>query len=163
MRSAQLAFTALALFLSASLSACGFSPLYGSSGLVEGLSEIQVETGRERADFVLQEALLDGMGARYAAGPYTLHAIANVDTQATGVGVDSIASRYAVTVSVDWQLMRDGNTEPAAVGIARSDASYDVPTGVYGGLAAQANAEDRAIRAAADRLIVQLARALRDQ
>jgi LPS-assembly lipoprotein len=163
MRSVRLAVTALALLFVSGLSACGFTPLYGANGVASGLSDIRVETGQERVDFRLQEALLDGMGARHAAGPYTLRATATVESEPFGVGADAIASRYAVKVSVRWQLMRDGTIDPVLTGSTRSDASYDVPAGVYGALTAEADAEDRAIGTAADRVIAQLARTMRDR
>lgn len=163
MRSSHLAAIALLLCLAAGLSACGFTPLYGANGLASGLSEIRVETGRERIDFRLQEALLDGMGARHATGPYTLEATATVESEPFGVGADAIASRYAVQVTVRWRLMQEGTAEPVLTGNANSSASYDVPAGVYGALAAEADAENRAINTAADRIIAQLARTMRDR
>lgn len=163
MRSLRLAVMALALLFVGGLSACGFSPLYGANGVASGLSEIRVETGRERIDFRLQEALLDGMGARHAAGPYTLRATASVESEPFGVGADAIARRYSVRVTVGWQVLRDGNVDPVLTGTARSDVSYDVPAGVFGALAAEADAEDRAVSAAADRLIAQLARTMRER
>ncbi len=162
MRPLRLTITALTLFSVSILSGCGFAPLYGANGAASSLSDIRVETGRERIDFRLQEALLDGMAARHAVGPYTLRATSTVDSVPFGVGADAIASRYAVRVNVQWQLVRDGDVDPVLRGRTNSDASYDVPVGVYGALAAESDAEDRAIRIAADRIIIQLARAMRD-
>ena len=162
MRPLRLAVIVLALLFVSGLSACGFTPLYGAGGVVSGLSDIRIETGRERVDFRLQEALLDGMSARHAAGPYTLRATATVLSYPFGVGADAIASRYAVQVTVNWQLLRDGNAVPVRTGVARSSTSYDVPTGVYGALTAEETAENHAISVAADRIIAQLARTMRD-
>ncbi|SDM17905.1 LPS assembly lipoprotein LptE [Maricaulis salignorans] len=162
MRPLRLALSALLLIASAGLSACGFAPMYGANGVSSELADIRVETGRERVDFRLQEALLDGMGARSASGPYTIRATTSVTSTPFGVGADAIASRYALRITVNWQLYRDGSVDPVMTGVARSDASYDVPTGVYGALASEADAEDRAINIAADRIITQLARAMQD-
>lgn len=145
MRSLRLAVLAVALLFVSGLSACGFTPLYGASGIASGLSDIRVETGRERIDFRLQEALLDGLGARHAAGPFTLRGTTTVDSVPLGVGADAIASRYAVRVSVNWQLLRDGSSDPVLIGQARSEAYYDVTSGAYGALSAEWDAEDRAI------------------
>ena len=163
MRSVRLAVTAFVFLIAGGLSACGFTPLYGANGLASGLSDIRIETGRERVDFLLQEALLDSMGARHADGPYTLQATTVVESVPFGVGADAIASRYAVRVSVTWQVLRDGNAAPLLTGTANSNASYDVPAGVYGALTAEADAENRAISAAADRITTQLATAMRDR
>tara|TARA_R110002124_G_scaffold62740_16_gene171406 strand:- start:2797 stop:3297 length:501 start_codon:yes stop_codon:yes gene_type:complete len=162
MRPLRLALSALLLIASAGLSACGFTPMYGTNGVSSELADIRVETGRERVDFRLQEALLDGMGARSASGPYTIRATTSVTSTPFGVGADAIASRYALRITVNWQLYQDGTIDPVMTGVARSDASYDVPAGVYGALASEADAEDRAINIAADRIITQLARAMQD-
>jgi LPS-assembly lipoprotein len=137
--------------------------MYGASGVSGELSNIRVETGRERVDFRLQEALIDSMGARSASGPYTLRATTTVTSTPFGVGADAIASRYVVRISVDWELVRDGAVDPVLTGVARSDASYDVPAGVYGALTSEVDAEDRAVSTAADRIITQLARAMQDR
>ncbi|WP_417495045.1 LPS assembly lipoprotein LptE [Maricaulis sp.] len=162
MRPLRLALSTLLLIASAGLSACGFTPMYGTNGVSSELADIRVETGRERVDFRLQEALLDGMGARSASGPYTIRATTSVTSTPFGVGADAIASRYALRITVNWQLYQDGTIDPVMTGVARSDASYDVPAGVYGALASEADAEDRAINIAADRIITQLARAMQD-
>lgn len=163
MRSLRLAVSALLLLATAGLSGCGFSPMYGSNGVSAELSNIRVETGRERVDFRLQEALIDGMGARSAAGPYTIRATTTMTSTPFGVGADAIASRYALRITVNWQLYLDGSIDPVLIGVARSDASYDVPAGIYGALASEADAEDRAVGIAADRIIIQLARAMQDR
>ncbi|WP_417497219.1 LPS assembly lipoprotein LptE [Maricaulis sp.] len=163
MRPLRLAATALAFLLTAGLSACGFTPMYATGGVAAGLADIRVETGRERVDYYLQEALLDGMGARAADGPYTLRATTTVRSTPFGVGADAIASRYAVSVRVNWQLYREGGIDPVATGRASSSASYDVPAGVYGALSSETDAEDRALDLAADRIITQLARAMQDR
>ncbi|WP_417481232.1 LPS assembly lipoprotein LptE [Maricaulis sp.] len=163
MRPLRLAATAFAFLLTAGLSACGFTPMYGTNGVAAGLSDIRVETGRERVDYRLQEALLDGMGARSADGPYTLRATTTVTSTPFGVGADAIASRYAVSVRVRWQLYREGGLDPVTSGVVNSSASYDVPAGVYGALTSETDAEDRALNLAADRIITQLARAMQDR
>lgn len=163
MRPLRLAVTALCLLSVSILSGCGFAPLYGANGTASGLSDIRVETGRERIDFRLQEALLDGMGARHAAGPYTLRATATVESKPFGVGADAIASRFVVQVSVQWRLMHDGSADPVLAGVSNSNASYDVPAGVYGALTAESDAEDRAIGVAANRIVTQLARTIRNR
>ena len=162
MRSVRLALAGIVILVSASLSACGFTPLYGSAGMVSGMSNIRVETGRERVDFELQQALLDGMGAHNASGPYTLRAAPTVAELPQGVGVDAIARRYALEVTVEWELYRDGSADPVATGTETGNASYDVPTGVYGSLTAQTDAEARAVRVAANRIILQIARSMRE-
>lgn len=156
------ALAGLGLVFALGLTGCGFTPLYSASGFAHELADIRVSTGPERVDFKLQEALLDGMGARHAAGNLTLTAVPTITSMPLGAGADAIARRYSINVSADWSLHRDGEIEPVMTGTARSEASYDVPSGVYGSLTAELDAEDRAINMVANRIIVQVARAVRD-
>jgi LPS-assembly lipoprotein len=163
MRLIRLALTGVVILVSASLAGCGFTPLYGSAGTVSGMSNIRVETGQERVDFVLQQALIDGMGAHNASGAYTLRAVPTVLAAAQGVGVDAIAQRFVLNVTVVWEVYRTGMAAPVMSGTATGSASYDVPSSVYGSLTAEVDAENRAIGVAADRIILEIARTMRER
>ena len=94
--------------LALGLSACGFTPMYGAGSAARGLEDIQVETGEERIDFLLQEALLDAMGARSASGPLTLRTQSTTNVLGLGIGAEAIAVRYAVQLSVSYELVDSG-------------------------------------------------------
>lgn len=145
-----------------SLSACGFSPMYGGAGVHNSLSDIQVETGPEQVDFHLQEALLDRMGARHAAGPYTLRTESGTSRSPLGVGTDAAVSRYAIGLTVNYGLFRDGDVDAVMTGSVRTEASYNVPQSIYGSVAAERDATERAAQLAAERIANQLVRALQD-
>lgn len=161
-------FRALRLSLAAVgtllLSACGFAPMYGSHGIANGLSDIQIETGQERVDFLLQEALHDRLGSRHAAGNLRLVTETESSSTGLGVGADAIASRFAVEVRVRYRLYdtRD-EARPIASGRVVGEAGYDVTREVYNTVAAERDAEERAARVAADRLVSQLARAVQNR
>jgi LPS-assembly lipoprotein len=144
------------------LSGCGFSPMYGESGVSAALSDIRVETGREQVDFHLQEALLDRMGARHASGPYILRTESDTTRSPLGVGADAAISRYAIGLTVDYGLFRDGDVDPVITGTVRSEASYNVPLSVYASVSAERDATERAAQLAAERIANQLVRALQD-
>lgn len=163
MRSSRRALlVGLAASAGLTLSACGFSPMYGGAGVNSALSDIRVETGREQVDFHLQEALLDRMGARHAVGPYTLRTESETTRAALGVGTDAAVSRYAIGLTVDYGLFRDGDVEPVVAGSVRTEASYNVPQSVYASVAAERDATERAAQLAAERIANQLVRALQD-
>lgn len=145
-----------------SLSACGFTPMHARSGPAEGLSDIRVETGDERVDFLLQEALLDRMGSRHAAGPYVLRTTTGQSAAGLGVGADAIVSRFEVRLVVSYALFREGGTDPVAQGSVTGQASYDLSRSVYASLVSEQDAEERAADMAADRLVARLVRALDD-
>ncbi|WP_297730890.1 LPS assembly lipoprotein LptE [uncultured Maricaulis sp.] len=144
------------------VSSCGFSPMYGSHGVAQGLSDIRVQTGREQVDFHLQEALLERMGARHASGPFTLRTESDITRSPLGVGADAAVSRYAIGLDVDYGLYRDGDTDPVMTGTVSSEASYNVPRSVYATVAAERDATERAAQLAAERIANQLVRALQD-
>jgi LPS-assembly lipoprotein len=162
MHSMRPLLTGLALFCCLSLSACGFTPLYGANSLARGLSDLQIETGQERVDYLLQEALYDRMGNRNAEGPHILRSETELSSVSLGVGADAIAQRFAVRIQVRYQVFRNGNIEPVFSGTASGEASYDVSTSAYGSLSSERNAEERAVRMAADRITLQLAQAMQD-
>ncbi|WP_300542652.1 LPS assembly lipoprotein LptE [Maricaulis sp.] len=152
----------LVMSIGLALGGCGFTPMYGRSGVAEDLSEIRVETGQDRIDFLLQEELLDTMGARHAGGPYTLRTETSLSSTGLGVGADAIVTRFAVRLSVNYELLRDGEVDPVLSGNAVGEASYDLSRSVYASLVSEQDAEERAARIAADRITTQLARALND-
>lgn len=161
-------FRALRLSLAAAgalaLSACGFAPMYGSHGIANGLSDIRIETGQERVDFLLQEALHDRLGSRHAAGNLRLVTETESTSTGLGLGADAIASRFAVQVRVEYRLFDErGDAQPIASGRVVGEAGYDVNTEVYNTVAAERDAEERAARVAADRLVSQLARAVQNR
>jgi len=159
----RFAFKALLILTLTTLSGCGFSPMYGTSGVANGLQYIRVETGQERFDYLLQEALYDQLGSRGLAGLYTLRTETDISSLGLGVGADAIAARFAVRLSVQYELFVDGQSDAVMSGHASGEASYDVSSSVYGSLSAERDAQERAAQMAAERIIVQLARAFQDQ
>ena len=144
------------------LAGCGFTPMYGGSGLAGNLSDIRVETGEERVDFLLQEALLDQMGARQADGPLTLRTETRLGADGLGLGADAIVRRFAIRLRVDYTLYRDGEIEPLLSGSTFGEASYDLSSSVYASMVSEQDAQERAARMAADRIAVELVRALNE-
>ena len=142
------------------LGGCGFTPMYGGPGLAGDLSDIRVETGEDRVDFLLQEALLDEMGARHADGALTLRTETRLGAEGLGLGADAIVRRFAIRLRVDYALYRDGETDPLVSGRTYGEASYDLSTSVYASMISEQDAQERAARMAADRIAIQLVRAL---
>ncbi|WP_300527091.1 LPS assembly lipoprotein LptE [Maricaulis sp.] len=159
MRTSKTASILLTSLVCLALSACGFSPMYGSGSAAHNLSDIIVQTGEERVDFYLQEALLDEMGARNARGPMRL--VTRTETNRVGLGIsaDAVAVRFAVEVRVQYAIMEAGNSDPIMRGNVSAQASYNVASEVYSSVAAQEDAEIRAAQMAAERIVLELARA----
>lgn len=160
MRLSRLGLTGCVTILVLAVSACGFTPMHGTRGIAQGLSDIRVATGEERADFYVQEALLDAMGARNAAGPMRLVAQTDVSSRALGVGADATFTRREVIVSVSYRLYDGAAPEPIVIGLVSGSATFDSDQSIYAELVAERTAEERAAGIAADRLVLRLVREL---
>lgn len=145
------------------LAGCGFKPMYGDASYTAQLQDIRVETGETRVDYLLQEALQDELGAQAGQGRYLLETLTDLNTSRLGVGADDVATRYAVSLQVDYQLVDTQTGDAVLVGRETVEAAYNDPRQVYGALAAQRSAEAQAARLAAERIALDLARAIIDQ
>jgi LPS-assembly lipoprotein len=160
MRVSRMILGSAAVSFALALGACGFTPMYGSAGYGAGLSDIRVETGEERVDFLLQEALIEQMGSRHADGDLTLRTETRLGAQGLGVGADAIVRRFAIRLNVDYEVYRDGETDPVFTGSTFGEASYDLSNSVYASMISEQDAQERAARMAAERIALQLVRAL---
>lgn len=154
--------TLLAAALAASaiaLSGCGFQPLYGGpSGVsLDGVSLEQ--TGDTRLDYLLRDELRNSFRS---GGRYRL-VLEPVDVQrvGTGIGADGLATRYALNLTVSYQIFETGNAEPVFDGSVSGSGTYNIPSQPYAAIASQREGEELAARSAANRLTLQVARFLR--
>jgi len=152
----------LVLSLTFGLSACGFTPMYGAGSAARGLEDVRIETGEERIDFLLQEALLDTMGARAATGPLTLRTQSTTNVLGLGIGAEAIAVRYAVQLRVSYEVVNSGSGNVVFTGQVSTEASYNASNEAYATQAARLDAEERAAGEVAERITMQLARAARN-
>ena len=132
--------------------------MYGAGSPAAQLSDIRVQTGEERVDFYLQEALYDAMNARNARGPYTLLASAERQRVSLGVATDEEARRYALRVIVTYELVRDGSIDPVYRGSAEAEVGFNAPSELFSIEIAERDAETRAAEAVAERITLQLYR-----
>jgi len=147
-----LALTALAL------SACGFTPLYGTTGVTPGLAAIETVAPAGRGGYLLREQLDDVLARNVNVAP--AHRLTfSVDEKrfARGVRVDNIANRYELRLKVKWSLtdvrtgteIRKGETEAAV--------TYDSADQPYAAIAAQNDGQERAAAEVARKIQLDLA------
>jgi LPS-assembly lipoprotein len=160
MRTRRTLLACLALSATLGLGACGFSPMYANSGTAATLSDFTIVTGEERVDFLLQQALMDAMGARDGDGTYELRAETRQSSIPLGIGADAVVRRYTIELTVNYEVFRTGAVDPVMSGSARGSASYDLSNSPYAALVSEQDAEERAARMAADRITAQLLRAI---
>lgn len=156
--SARRLLAALGAMSLVALAGCGFTPLYGGGGVTAGLSHIVVEAPDGRTAYLLRERLDDVLLAEHGARPlYRLDFTLAERRDPRGLGPDDAASRYELTLVIDYRL-----TEIATGAVLHSGAetvliSYDAVDAPYAGIAAQQNSQERAAAEGARRIRLNLA------
>lgn len=152
---------ALAVLTAAlALSGCGFTPLYGDTGLSGSLSRIAVSTPDDRLGYRLREQLEDALGFDRAASPaYSLSTVLEAQRRPLGRRIDDTASRYELTVRAVWTLT-PANGAQALTGVETATVTYASADQPYAAIAAQQDGEDRAAAELARLIRLDLMRAL---
>jgi LPS-assembly lipoprotein len=147
-----LALTALGL------SACGFTPLYGSPGVTNGLSAISVVAPDGRAGYLLREQLDDALAHRPDVPPaYRLTMTVNELRYARGVRVDNVANRYELNMTVNWRLLSIASGAEVHHGYTNVAVTYDSADQPYAAVAAQQDGQERAAAEIARKIQLDLA------
>ena len=145
------------------LSGCGFTPLYGESGIGGGLSRIAVTTPDDRLGYRLREQLEDAFGRDGAQAPlYRLTTEVEQSRRPLGRRIDDTASRYELTVKADWVLTPVSGGAPIK-GSQTTTTTYAAADQPYAAIAAQQDGEDRAAADLARLIRLDMMRALAGQ
>jgi len=136
------------IFAAIALTACGFSPVYGS---YQGSSNIAIDEIPGRSGHELRKALIQELGAGL---PNIESAVLNVDLDEKlsriSLRPDAAASRTDIKASGKYVLVYGDTTLSGQV---RSETSYNVPPEPYGDIAAQVDASKRAMRKLATAIV----------
>lgn len=127
------------------LSACGFTPVYGETGVSGRLSRIAVTTPDDRLGYRLREQLEDAFG-RDGGGQAPLYRLTTEVEQSRrplGRRIDDTASRYELTVKAAWALTPTTGGETIK-GVQTTTVTYAAADQPYAAIAAQQDGEDRA-------------------
>jgi LPS-assembly lipoprotein len=163
----------LALAALLPLSACGFRPLYGKAG-VNGLdtdtrrdlASVRILPIADRTGQQLRNALVERMSPRGepVAAKWTLAVL--VSTSMTGLGLrkDAVSTLGEMTVSATYTLAAAGAKTGGlgTSGTATAVVSVNFLGPRYGSVAAERDAEERAIAEIAENIREQVAVFLRD-
>lgn len=134
----------LALAGTVLLSGCGFTPMYGETGVSGGLSRIAVSTPDDRLGYRLREQLEDAFGRDGSQAPlYRLSTEVEHRRRPLGRRIDDTASRYEMTVRAAWSLTPVSGGE-AIKGVQTTTVTYAAADQPYAAIAAQQDGEDRA-------------------
>jgi len=140
------------------VSACGFTPLYGSAPVASGLSAIEVVAAEGRAGYLLREQLNDAL-ARDANVLASHRLVYEIEEKrfARGVRVDNVANRYELNMTAAWRLVRTDTGAEVRKGVASASVTYDSADQPYSGIAAQQDGQERAASEIARKIQLDLA------
>jgi LPS-assembly lipoprotein len=145
------------------LSGCGFTPLYGETGVGSSLSRIAVTTQDDRLGYRVREQLEDALGRDGSQAPlWRLETALEQSRRPLGRRIDDTATRYELTVRGRWTLTP--STGGAAVsGVETVTTTYAAADQPFAAIAAQQDGEERAAAELARLIRLDLMRALSDQ
>lgn len=152
-------FAAFAL----ALAACGFHPLYGTMGggapMSAALHSIYVENIPDRVGYQLRNDLIDQFNSQPTptGAAYRLQIELKSDEKGLALQENASITRYSYHLIAHYQLMAAGSTTVLKKGEVHSLASYNVVQSPYATVAADKDAQDRAVEDIAERLRTELA------
>ena len=153
----RLAALAAALALPA-LGGCGFTPLYATPGVVQGLTRVDVIAPEGRIGYLLRQDLDDAFGHEQGASPvYRLEMTIEQNRVAHGLTVNAVAQRYEIDLTVSYKLIEVATGAVAFQGHAVSEISYDSAAQPYAGIAARQSTQEKAALDVADKIQIDLA------
>ena len=143
------------------LSACGFSPIYGShdngAPVASALGNVQIANIPDRQGQQLRNHLIDRMHA--SGRPEHTDAKLEVALRSTeadlGIQKDATATRRELNMWADYTL-RDSEGKQLVKGSAHSVVSYSKLSAQYGTVAAEQNAIDRALKEVGEQIVNRL-------
>ncbi|WP_368670091.1 LPS assembly lipoprotein LptE [Phenylobacterium aquaticum] len=140
------------------LSACGFTPLYGTPGVASALSAVHVTTPEGRVGELIREHLDDTLAHNSnAPAVYRMDLQLGEARYPRGVRVDNVATRYEYVLSAVYTLVSTSTGATVKTGRVRVEVTYDSADQPYASIAAQQDAQDRAAGEAARKIELELA------
>ena len=145
------------------LTACGFTPMHGTSlganaAKFEDIS-IQIndgdDTGDKEVGFLVLQRLRDRIGEN--TGKHILDLTPQLSRQGFGLSADDVASRYDSVLRVSYTLIEADSGKILVKGNVKGTTTFGAPIDPYGIVAADNNAKQQIAKEIADRLLVKLA------
>jgi LPS-assembly lipoprotein len=156
--------TRRALLLGAclTLGACNLRPMLhatGDQGVRSELEAISITGLDGRLGQLVRNALLDELNPTGAEVPsrYILEVDLQRSSQALGIQLDNVITRFNLTLTASFQLLDSTSGETVYQSQVQRIASYNVSLAPYATLAAEIDAERRIAREVGDNIGTQLA------
>ena len=146
----------LLTLMAVTLSACGFTPLYGVQGVAPALSSIETVAPEGRSGFLLRGQLDDALGRNLSEKTaYRLTMRLAENRYPRGVRVDNVANRYELVLVIDYTLTAV-NGGVVKTGHVQASVTYDSADQPYASIAAQQEGQERAAAEAARQIRIDL-------
>ncbi len=148
------------------LPGCALQPLYGGGGsgvVAQGLGSIEVPAIPERSGWLVRNALNDRLGGGTQSPQYRLDVRLDDQLDALGVLSDDTVGRERRTLRARYQLVDIATGDIVHDATAGSDAGIDVVSSEYATIAAEQTALERLAVDIADRIVIDLAKTLRER
>jgi LPS-assembly lipoprotein len=140
------------------LAGCGFTPLYATPGLSQGLSSIDVRPPDGRVGYLIRESLDDDLARDKGDAPlWRLDFQVNQTRDPRGLTISDFAQRYQVGLTVTYTLTNLATGQVVHAGRVVSEVSYDAANDPYAGIAARQDSQQRAASDAARKMEIELA------
>ena len=145
------------------LGGCGFTPLYGEHsvsagpGVVAEMSRVTIRQLPDRQGMRMRQVLREQLQPRGLAGPalYDLDVALTTRVEEVGVRRDATSSRANFVLSARFYLSE--GSQRVYGDQVQSTVSYNILDDQYATVAAQSDAEERAIREAGQEIKTRLA------
>ncbi|MGE4351129.1 MAG: LPS assembly lipoprotein LptE [Bdellovibrionales bacterium] len=144
------------------MSACGFTPIYGSHGgqtgvVSKALSTVAIENISDRNGQILRNKLIDRMYIHGRPQHPTSHLAISIKSTEQGLGIqkDATTTRSQVNMIATFSL-RDEDGKLLHKGKAHAVASYSKLDAQYGTLASQHDAYERALGEIGEQIVNNL-------
>ena len=156
--SLKAAQAAALILAAASLSGCGFTPLYATPGVSSGLSAVEVVAPDGRTGYLIREHLDDALAKNRSVSPqWRMQLQLSEQRFPRGLRVDNVATRYEYVLTAYYSLVDVASGSEAKRGKVRVQLTYDSADQPYASIAAQQDVADRAAEEAARRIQLELA------
>lgn len=153
---------ALAVVAAASVSACGFHPLYATDTTPEGMtqyySQVLVEPIQGRQGVHLRNQLLDAFtpGGTPTSAAYRLTIKLEDQKEGLAIQADTRITRYNYNLTAKYELKDSVSGKVLDKGIARAIAAYNVVDSQFATLSAERDAQERAAREVGEDIRIRL-------
>ncbi len=135
---------ALAALSAASLSGCGYAPLYARTDVTAGLSSIGIDAPQTRTGYFLEQDLRNGFGSdENSQKLYTLTITMKERHYSVGIKVDDTSTRSEITNTVAYTLTSAETGKVLYKDHFTDTVTYDTSTSPFTGIVSQQDGQVR--------------------